>query len=183
MSASVDITQSAVLTVLGSFISAIIPNIGANVVIGQINYVPEPNANDFIIMTPIGRQRLDYTTDTYQDLYPTGASQQFSQVSTQLTVQCDFHGPNSGDNVQIFTGLFRDEYTTNFFSSQTIAACQPLYTSDPRQTPFIDGEANYEYVWSADAEIQFNPTVTTTQQFAGTLSLSGVIEVDAKFPP
>jgi hypothetical protein len=177
MTVTIDITQSAVLTVLGNFLASIVPA-GTEIVIGQQNNVPEPTSPNFVIMTPMLPTRLDTTTDTYDY-----AANQFSQVSTQITVQCDFHGPAGGDNVTMFTTLFRDPYGCDFFSNQTIAACQPLYTSDPRQQPFINGEANYEYTWTVDAEIQFNPTITVTQQFANTLSLTGVLQVDATYPP
>ena len=85
--------------------------------------------------------------------------------STMVTVQLDVHGPASADNTQIITTLFRDEYACTFFSDLQ-PALQPLYTSDPRQAPFINGEAQVEYRWTVDAVMQANPVVTVPQQFA-----------------
>jgi hypothetical protein len=42
-----------------------------------------------------------------------------SMQSTQMTIQLDVHGPSSGDNAQIISTLFRDEFATTFFQPVT----------------------------------------------------------------
>lgn len=58
--------QSAIMTALGNFLASILPA-GVLVVQGQDNRVPEPIGADFVIMTPIMRQRLETNVDTYSD--------------------------------------------------------------------------------------------------------------------
>ena len=202
--ATIDITQSVVLTILGNFLTSILPA-GTPIVRGQDNLVSEPAAADFVVMTPMLQTRLATNIDSYADVAtysalatgadvvltdssgipllasPQPAGFRYSMQSIKLTVQCDFHGPNSMDNANIFSTLFRDEAACTFFSEASDGV-SPLYTSDPRQVPFINAEANFEYRWSIDAEIQITPTVTTVQQFANSL-VPGIYQVDATYPP
>lgn len=191
MSATISLTDSAVLTALRSFLLGILPA-GTPVIKGQDNRVPEPAEADYCVMTPIMRVRLatnvdcyaddaayaNLTTNTGLDLTDQNGSPLFvtprppgfrnSMQATELTVQLDFHGPNGGDYAQIAATLFRDEYATLAFAASGIDA-MPLYASDVRQMPFLNGENQIEARWSFDAVIQINPTVTVSQAFASTL--------------
>ena len=202
MSASISILQNTVIVALGSFLKQIVPGASAvpplvEIVFGQDNRTPEPTADNFIVMTPIFLTRLETTSNIYQDTYdPVGNPSGINAACapTQLTVQLDFHGPAGGDNAQIFTTLFRDQYGCDYFSQTTftlgeltnstganitangnnldvpgLITAAPLYTSDPRQVPFDNGENQIEYRWSVDAEIQINPVVTVSQGFASNL--------------
>lgn len=203
---TIDITHSFILNAVRQFLLLILPA-GTEVVRGQANRVPEPTSPNYVVMTPLFGERLSTTVDTYQDNITSGF--RFAQVSMDLTIQLDFHGPSSGDNSQVFVALWRDEYgsTVIFENALIIAEVQtdagdniqtntgadiditnqfnivPLYSSDPRQAPFINGEAQYEYRWSVDAHLQFSPTVTLTQQFAAKLGPIGIKQVDATYPP
>jgi hypothetical protein len=99
---------------------------------------------------------------------------------TDMAIQCDVHGPNSGDNAQIISTLMRDWYGVNAFEEQGFDI-QPLYADDPRQIPFINAEQQYEERWSVDVRLQINPIVTVTQQFADALVASTIL-VEAAFP-
>lgn len=72
MSATLNQSQADLLRMLGNFLVAIL---GANVsiVIGQANRVAEPKVPDFVVMTPIRRQRLSTNVDSYADVQFTGA--------------------------------------------------------------------------------------------------------------
>lgn len=102
---------------------------------------------------------------------------------TELTVQLDIHGPNSADNAQVISTLWRDGYAFDFMQAATDTDAAPLYMNDPRQTPFLNGEQQTEWRWVAEAVMQVNPVVETPQQFADMLSVSGIINVDAAYPP
>jgi hypothetical protein len=156
-------------------------------------------------MTPLTRIRLATNVETYNDLVTSGFKN--SLQSTQMTVQIDFHGPLSGDNAQIFTTLWRDEYSTDYLAQGTFILgnlevspgvnltdqngniiqvtgyvdLQPLYSSEPRQIDFINAEDQYEERWSVDAEMQINPIATTPQQFADTLTVT-LVNVEETFP-
>lgn len=97
---------------------------------------------------------------------------------TQWEVQLDVHGPDSADNAQIISTLFRDGYATENFSDLV----SPLYADDPQQIPFINGEDQYENRWVINAVMQVNPVVAVPQQYADTIDIT-LQNVEATFPP
>ncbi|MBB3743910.1 hypothetical protein FHX10_003409 [Rhizobium sp. BK591] len=62
-----DVTQSAIFTVLRSFLLTILPS-GIEVIQTQENRVPEPSVPDFVTMTAIIRRRLSTNIDTFTDV-------------------------------------------------------------------------------------------------------------------
>lgn len=96
-----------------------------------------------------------------------GGSRQVLQ-STDWVVQCDVHGPNSGDNVQRISALWYDGYTVFQFAELGVNIA-PLYADDPKQIPFINAEEQYENRWCISLHAQLNPIVAVTQQFADQL--------------
>lgn len=71
-------TQSQVQQALRAFLLNVLPAIGSDgkpiaVVAGQQNRVPEPNAADFVVMTPINFQRLATNQDASADVKFTGS--------------------------------------------------------------------------------------------------------------
>lgn len=109
--------------------------------------------------------------------------------STAIHIQLDVHGPSSADNAQVISTLLRDETAVAFFDSPPIQdpplpviECEPLYVEDPRQAPFISGEAQYENRWMVDAVLQANPVISSPMQFADSADVV-LKSVDATFPP
>jgi hypothetical protein len=185
---SIDISEVYTLSALRAYLLYLFPS-GVEIVKGMQNRVPEPASQAYIVITPLLRTRLDTTVDTYQDNVTTGYI--YSQVATELTIQCDFHGGSTtaatvGDMAQIFTSIFRSDAACTFFDQVLIGGvnfpAQPLYTSDPRIIPFTNDEDQEEYRYVVDACIQINPTITQTQQFAAALQ-AGIIQVDATYHP
>lgn len=79
-------TTSQVLTALRTFLLAVLPATGSDglpveVILAQINRVPEPKASDFVIITPTRFERIETNIDTYQDCRFTG-----SILGTTMTV-------------------------------------------------------------------------------------------------
>lgn len=101
---------------------------------------------------------------------------------TQVDIQLDVHGPASADNSQIITTILRDDIACEAFTAAGIDV-QPLYADEARQTPFINGANQYEYRWTIEAHFEANPVVSTLQQFASTLAVEGLINVDVTYPP
>lgn len=89
----------------------------------------------------------------------------------EVVIQCDVHGPASGDNAQIISTYLRDDAGVQAFRA-LVSGIEPLYADDPRQIPFINGEAQFEERWCIDVHLQANPVITTSAQFATALSLS-----------
>jgi hypothetical protein len=50
------------------------------------------------------------------------------------------------------------------------------------QAALVNGEEQYEERWIVGANLQYNPVVSTPQQFADTLEAT-LINVDEAFPP
>lgn len=99
---------------------------------------------------------------------------------TELCMQIDVHGPQSADNAQIITTLFRDGYAVDFFQALGVDVT-PLYADDPKQVPFINDQRQYENRWVVEAHLQANQSVQVPQQFMSSVVI-GLIEVEATFP-
>jgi len=96
---------------------------------------------------------------------------------TQLTVQCDVHGPASADNVQIVSTIMRSAYGSDLFKAQNLGVAL-LFASDPRQSPFWNSESQIEKLWSIDINLEVKPVVSVPQQFANQLSITVAPPVD-----
>lgn len=176
MPATIDLTESAVFTGLRAFVLDVLPLTGPNVLKGQQNRVPMPTGPNFCILTPTGRAQLATTARTYRPptLPVPAEGERDTQRSTRLDVQIDVYGPAAAENVQIISTLLRDLYGCDFLRPHRV---QPLYCSEPTQLPLITGEKQYEQRWTVTAALQFNPTVSTSQQFADIVELT-IVEAD-----
>src|ERR1700733_13224654 len=212
MSATISLTQTQIFTALVAVLETFgLESAAAGqpvaIVRGQVNRVPEPPCQDFLVLWPIMRHRLamniDTATDTsvvgsiYNDVLTvsqvdlgpvapgqtlyniagtvtpgcqivrqltiaTGASPGglgtyattptapvttgilycgtiANMMETEVTVQCDVHGPASADNAARIATLFRDQFAVDAFLDVGFALT-PLYTSEPRQLVFDNGE-------------------------------------------
>lgn len=101
--------------------------------------------------------------------------------ATEITFQLDVHGPNSADNAQAISTLFRDDFAVEAFAALN-GAVAPLYADDPRQAPFLNDQQQIEYRWVVEAVLQANQTIVVPQQFFDA-AVIGVISVDATYPP
>lgn len=72
MAATLNLTQEQTFTALRAFLLYVLPT-GIPVDQAQDNYVPEPSASDFVLMTPLRQERLSWNETTYQDNVFTGA--------------------------------------------------------------------------------------------------------------
>jgi hypothetical protein len=167
-------TQSGVLTALRAFLRSILPT-GVEVIQAQDNRVPEPKGDDFVTMTPILQGRLSTNVHTYDVADGTQTILQ----PTKVTVQLDVHGPNSADNAQTISTLFRDAYAARFFATSGVS---PFYADDPKQMPFTNEQQQVENRWVVDAVMQANQVIDgIPQEFADQLDVS-VIDVQATYP-
>ncbi len=99
---------------------------------------------------------------------------------TKVTIQLDVHGPKSWDYAQIISTALRDQYGVELFE-ELGPNITPLYADNPKQMPFLNGEAEYENRWVIMCELQADQTVVIPQQFADQLTV-GLIEVDTTYP-
>lgn len=170
--ASLALTESNMLAALRAVLLSLIGS-GTEVIEGEINRIAEPVGPDFVVMIPITRERLSTNVDTYADIPSAGVKR--IAMPTAVTVQIDVHGPNSADNSAIIAAVFRDETAADGLALSGFDIA-PLYTSEPRQTPFINAEQQVEFRWAIDLTLQVNPIITIAQDFADHLAvvLTGV---------
>ena len=108
----------------------------------------------------------------------TGVKQ--AQQATRLYVQIDVHGPNSADNAQTITTLFRDEFAVQFFKDGGDIAA-PLHADDPKQVPFLNENQQVERRWIVEAQLQSNIVASVPQQYADVVTVP-LVNVDASYP-
>ena len=160
------IEDDDVFAALSAFLMDICPNLGRNNIRqGQQNRVPMPPGPSFVILIPTDRAGL---ATTVRDYLP-DTNERHTTRSTQVGCYINFYGPDATDNGQIFNQLFCDLYGCDFLSTYGV---QPLWCDDGKQMPLIDSEKQYETRWMIHALMQINPTISTTQQFADTVSVS-----------
>lgn len=172
---SVAPTDDAIMTALRAFLIAILPP-SVEVIQGQDNRVAEPKVPDFIVMTPMNQVRMATNEDEWSTaIFPpaTPPSELLLTASVMMAVQLDVHGPNAPNNTLLLSTVWRDEFATDNVDTSIIA---PLYTDDPVQMPFINGEAQYENRWVIMLYLQVRPQVVTPMQFADIVNVT-LVEV------
>jgi hypothetical protein len=169
-------TDSDMYTVLGNAIMLWLGLDAAHVVQEFNNEVAMP-VGPFVGMRFITRKRLDTDLTTWDTTNP-APSQQSIEQSVQVTCQIDCYAPNSGDWASILTTLFRSSIGVRAL----VPTCAPLYCDDGRRAPLEDSEEQYEDRWIVMLYLQYNPTLSTPQDFADTLTID-LINVDVRFPP
>jgi len=172
------IQQAQVSGVLRSFLLTILPT-GVEVIIAQQNLVPEARADNFILLTLLGRVRLGTNTVSWDQTMGGNPSVATDAEAVSIAMQLDFHGANSTDNAQVFAALFRSAYACDYMAATGVS---PDYCTDGHQMPFINGEDQWEDRWVLNAVMDCVIAVQAPQQFANTLVVD-LINVDANYPP
>lgn len=179
MTATVSIIQDDLTTALRGFLLSILDT--ETVELGQQNRTSMPGADNFVIFTPLGQIGLSTNRVQYDDNGTYGDGKQLTQRSTQWPCQIDCYGERASEFASIIGTLVRSDYACDWFRENG-PVLTPLYCSEPKQTAMINGEQQYEDRWTLDFIGQFNPTVTTRQDFYDSINL-GIIAADLKYPP
>ncbi|WP_160286392.1 phage neck terminator protein [Pseudomonas knackmussii] len=173
MPSTVNVTEADLFVALRSFLLAVLGDT-FQVFKSQNNQVAMPTGA-FVMMTPLFIDGLSTNVVTYD----AANDERHDTRTTQFRVQLDVYGPGASANSNIIATLFRSEYATDLMASGPL---QPFYATEPKQNVMTNSEAQYEDRWTFELYMQFNPTVTSPQQFADALQI-GLVEVDTKFPP
>ncbi|HEV2540196.1 MAG TPA: hypothetical protein VGU03_10865 [Frateuria sp.] len=175
MTATISITESALLTALRAFLLGIV---AGEVIRAQGNRAAMP-VGDFCTMTPLFVTGLSTNRVTYTDPGSnpgTGNNGRSSRWDCQL----DFYGPSAADHAATVATLIRTDYACEQFAASGVDM-QPLYAGEPKQTTLINAEQQFENRWTVEFSAQFNPVVSTPQDFAAALTVAPA-SVDARFP-
>lgn len=177
MSTSLAPTENALFDKLSVFVAFIVPT-GTEVVQGLGNRVPSP-AGPYVAMTAVVTQRLATNISGYTDPFPLpDPGSRTIEQKTQLDVQFDFYGPDSGSWAAMAEALWRDELGCELLAP----VCQPLYADTAAQVPTVTGEEQYQARWMLRASLQYNGVLTLPQQFTAAAHVT-LIEVDERYPP
>lgn len=125
--------------------------------------VGEGYPQGFVVMTAMTKKRLRTNVDVTPDV--DDPSSQTEEMGQKLDMQLDVYGPNASDWADILVTLLRD----NVSYLALVPACAPLYADDPIRAPLTNAEQQYEDRWIITARLQYNPVVTTPQQYADAL--------------
>lgn len=163
--------DDALFIALKAFVHTVLPDLdNRQVVQGQQNNVPMPTGPNFVVIVPTGRTWQSTSTHDYRP----ADDRRDTTVQTRASFNLNFYGPAAVDDAQTFVMLWRDLYACDFLRPYGI---QPQWADDARQMPLIDDGKQYEQRYLVQAHLQVNPTVSTAQQFVGTLSVS-ILEAD-----
>jgi hypothetical protein len=157
----ISLTEDDILTALRAFLVSVLPD-GIEVIQGQVNRVPMPLSDDFVVMTPANRAQMATNVTGYD---PDGGAKEVDR-STSFTYQLDVYGPCAADNAQIASTLLRDDHGCTFLKPYGLA---PLYCDDGQQMPLVTGEQQFLNRWMMRGVLQANVAVTVPMQFADTL--------------
>lgn len=149
------------------------------VVQGYPNEASMPPATPgWVQMTAHHKQRLATSVEDWDMVSDTDPTTVDVSQSVQVTLQLDCFSPLASDWADMLTTLLRSTVGCDALKP----ACQPLYADDPIRAPLTSAEAQYNDRWIVQAVLQYNPVVTSPQQFADAATVT-VINVDEAYPP
>lgn len=168
-----------VYLVVKAFVVNVIGLDPALVVQGYPNEASMPPAvPGFVQMTAAHKQRLSASVVDWDQVSVADPTTMAVSQSVQVTLQLDCFSAAASEWADMLTTLLRSVVGCDALKP----ACQPLYADDPIRAPLTSAEAQYNDRWIVQAVLQYNPVVTSPQQFADAASVT-VINVDEAYPP
>jgi hypothetical protein len=169
MSASITITENAILAQLRAMIIALTGYAPENVIRGRANSAPMPTG-PFVVVQSLGR--MAWRTNIEKWDAPNNAID--LDAGLQVAFQVDAYGPSAADVATMMAVATRSTWSQQYVSA--------MYASDPKQLTFINAEEQFEERWSFDAVLAYNPTVAVPQDYFTAVDI-GLEPVDVYFPP
>lgn len=161
------LTLTNAYTALRTFLLGILPA-QTEVVQGQANRVPMPQASNFVVMTPMRMEQMAQTVHTLAPPTAPAPALGSDEIARSMALhfQLDVYGPASANNATVITTLLRDSYGVEAFTGTGL---NPLYVEDPFQMPLVSGEQQWIQRWTIRAALHGHFAVTVPQGFADTL--------------
>lgn len=155
MAAELEVTHNDIYRDVRALLLDLFQLPSENVIRGYSNNVPLPNG-DFILMNIINE--TDLSTNGW--FYLKEANKVEALQSVEVLLQIDFYGKESAKNARIFSNLWRD-----FYSSERLKVCQPLYCNNPKYLPFTNEQNQYEERYMVEAYLTYIPVATYDQDY------------------
>ena len=147
--------------------------------VGQKLFGENIPANTYITGTTTGGYTINKSLTLSSQ--PIASGYRVDNIPMQNTFQCDVHGPNSFNNSQIITGMYRSDWAVDTFANDSTSV-SPLYCTDPRQAAFKNGEQQIEERWTLDLTVQCNNQIVVPQDYFDEAEVTGVVAVDVFYP-
>lgn len=176
--ATITITEQNLYGTYRAFIQSLLdPSV--RVLQGQGNRTAMPTGS-FVVMQTLSSPILSTNRDTWT---PGSVNPGLiaAERSMEWICQTDCYGDDAMELANIISLKARSQYGCDQFATSGFGI-QPFYATEPRQTSMINGEQQYENRYTFELHAQYNPSVSTPQDFADTLDIA-LVEVDAEFPP
>lgn len=177
MTYAVSITEADVMSALRAWVLSAVQG---EVVQGFTNRVSTPKGS-FVVMSGLVKRNLSTNMKTFTSpVTPSTVGELRNTKSLEYTVQLDVYGPASGDDSTVLTTAFTNDAAWSFFNN-LVPGLAPLFMEDPRQSPIVTGEQQYDQRWTLVAHLNFMPSIVEPQESA-TEAVTGIIDVDATYP-
>lgn len=140
-----------------------------NVVCGFNNRVAQPSDNDFIIFTVLNPFR--YGTPVVKLVRKNGVYVNSSMQTYRCEVQIDFYGDFAFDRACDIVNISRTEFLCQFLKPYGI---QPIACENAQNLTGVLGEQEYVERWTVRFEVDYQKTVTDSQDYFTTVELERI---------
>jgi hypothetical protein len=175
------LTDEDILAGVRAFLLAYIIDPGGEVVGDVDNRVSMPKP-PYIVMNHLAKPRIATNIDAYRDevsvsmIGSTTTTVRSTMQPTKYGLQLDCVGPTAGDWSQALSTLWFSDVSTDFLAAYNIF---PLYADDPKHSPWVNGEQQWESRWIVNVYMQVNPVLEfNVPSFATDTIEVGIIDVE-----
>lgn len=158
MAYTISLSLDDIYDALHSFLINVTGLAADKVVRAYQDNVPTPFPYPFIYMSV----RQNVRNATNEHAYSSLLNQNAVSWSNILDVQLDFYGQDSMDIAQVVKGLFRDEYSVNFFE---VSGLVPLYADEPMMSASEDEKGNFMVRNTMTLHFNTHPKAVLAQDF------------------
>lgn len=170
----IDVTEDDLYSITGQWVSTLLAD--TEVIVGQMNRVPMPKKQSFVIMTSLMMEGLSQNREIW---YHSGALT--NTRSTQWHCQLDVFGGRAQQNSTLLATMAKTDWSCAFFARAAFMI-QPLYATTPTNMTIINAETEYELRFSFTLMMQYNPHITVSQDYFDTANVN-LVDVDTTFKP
>lgn len=152
-----NLTDEDILSGVRAFLLAYIIDAGGEVVGDVDNRVSMPKP-PYIVMNHLAKPRIATNIDGYSTstVGSTTTTVRSTMQPTKYGLQLDCVGPTAGDWAQTLATLWFSDVSTDFLAAYNIF---PLFADDPRHSPWVNGEQQWESRWIVNVYMQVNPVL------------------------
>lgn len=158
MAYTISLTLDNIYDALHSYLKNVTGLVDDKIVRAYQDNVPTPFGYPFIYMS-VKQNTRNATNENEYNKVTDSKSIKWSNI---LDIQLDFYGQDSMDIAQVVKGLFRDEYSVDFFEDKGLV---PLYADEPLMSASEDEKGNFMVRNTMILHFNTHPKATLAQQY------------------